>query len=238
VHDQAGGAAGLGGDGADRQVLDPLERQDAPDGFGDPLLLGLRIGAACDGGPPLPRLRNICYGNTCSDKPAPGPTERKSIMRTTTGWRIEPRAWDDPEGVALRVGQRAELDARFGRDDHEPGPVPSASDMEVFLVAVGEDGAAVACGGLRELEPGTAEVKRMFVRPETRGSGVAPALLAALEATAREHGWHRLRLETGDEARMPDANRFYAREGYLRIPRYGHYVDSDISICYEKRLDR
>ncbi|MQM27788.1 GNAT family N-acetyltransferase [Glycomyces albidus] len=158
-------------------------------------------------------------------------------MRTTTDWRIEPRAWDDPEGARLRAAQRAELDARFGCDDHEPGPAPSSADIEVFLVAVDANGTAVGCGGLRRLDAGTAKVKRMYVLPGFRGSGVAPAILAALEATARGRGWGTLRLETGDEARMPDANRFYRREGYRPIPRYGHYVDSDVSVCYEKRLD-
>jgi hypothetical protein len=45
-----------------------------------------------------------------------------------------------------------------------------------------------------------------------------------------------LRLETGDDSLQPDANRFYQREGYCEIPRFGHYVDSEISVCYEKRL--
>ncbi|MDQ3788649.1 MAG: GNAT family N-acetyltransferase, partial [Actinomycetota bacterium] len=37
-------------------------------------------------------------------------------------WIIETRPWDDPAGAELRRRQRAELDARYGSDDHEPGP--------------------------------------------------------------------------------------------------------------------
>jgi putative acetyltransferase len=157
-------------------------------------------------------------------------------MQPTATWTIEPRAWDDPEGAALRLAQRAELDGRFGRDDHEPGPAPSADDIAVFLVAVDAQGKAVGCGALREIDAATAEVKRMYVSPASRGTGAASAILAALEATAREHGWTTLKLETGDEDHQPDAIRFYEREGYRRIPRFGHYVDSAISVCYEKRL--
>lgn len=157
-------------------------------------------------------------------------------MQTTATWSIEPRAWEDPEGTALRLAQRAELDERFGRDDHEPGPAPTAEDIAVFLVAVDAHGTAIACGGLRQIDPTSAEVKRMYVAPASRGTGAAHAVLAALEATARERGWTTLRLETGDDTLQPDANRFYQREGYYEIPRFGHYADSEISVCYEKRL--
>ena len=155
-------------------------------------------------------------------------------MPTTTSWTIEPRGWEDPQGIILRKRQRTELDARYGCDDHEPGPPPSTEDIAVFLLAFDADGDALGCGALRALDTGSAEVKRMYVVPESRGSGVAAAILAALEDTAREKGWATLKLETGDA--QPDAIRFYEREGYLRIPRFGHYVNSDISVCYEKTL--
>ncbi|GAA2162089.1 MULTISPECIES: GNAT family N-acetyltransferase [Glycomyces] len=155
-------------------------------------------------------------------------------MPATAAWTIEARAWDDPEGAALRAGQRAELDERYGCDDHEPGPLPSAEDVAVFLMAFGPDGKAVGCGALRALDAVSAEVKRMYVVPGSRGSGVAAALLAALEDAARDRGWTTVKLETGDA--QPDAIRFYEREGYHRIPRFGHYVDWDISVCYEKSL--
>lgn len=155
-------------------------------------------------------------------------------MQTTASWIIEPRDWEDPQGIALRASQRAELDERYGCDDHEPGPAPSSEDIAVFLMALGPDGAAIGCGALRELDAASAEVKRMYVVPGSRGSGVAAAILAALESTARERGWTTLKLETGDA--QPEAIRFYEREGYRRIPRFGHYTDSAISVCYEKSL--
>ncbi|SDD36737.1 Acetyltransferase (GNAT) family protein [Glycomyces harbinensis] len=74
----------------------------------------------------------------------------------------------------------------------------------------------------------------MYVIPQSRGSGVAAAILAALEDAARERGWTTVRLETGDA--QPEAIRFYEREGYRRIPLFGHYAGSAISLCYEKPL--
>jgi putative acetyltransferase len=74
----------------------------------------------------------------------------------------------------------------------------------------------------------------MYVVPERRRAGVAGALLAALEAEARRRGWTLLRLETGTE--QPDAMAFYERYGYYRIPNFGHYADSTLSVCYERAL--
>ena len=142
-------------------------------------------------------------------------------------------AWDDPRGEALRVAQRAELTIRYETPDSEPGPAPTAADITLFLVAF--DGErAIGCGGLRQIDETHGEIKRMFVVPDRRGSGVSTAVLHALEDAASERGWDRLVLETG--ARQPDAIRFYEREGYTLIPNFGHYAHSPISICYERAL--
>lgn len=150
-------------------------------------------------------------------------------------WTIEARPWDDQDGAELRRRQREELDARYGTADHEPGPPPSAADVDVFLVAVeSATGEAVGCGALRRLAPGVAEIKRMYVAPRLRGSGVAVGLLRALESAAAGRGWRTLRLETGTE--QPDALRFYQREGYREIPLFGNYVGSTLSVCLEREL--
>nr|WP_221375635.1 GNAT family N-acetyltransferase [Actinoplanes polyasparticus] len=147
---------------------------------------------------------------------------------------IEERPWDDPAGAALRKAQRAELDERYGSDDHEPGTAPTAADIDLFLVASVPDGTPVACGALRRLTGTSAEIKRMYVVPTSRGSGVATAVLRALEAAAVSRGWTTLRLETGTE--QPEAIRFYEREGYTEIPLFGPYAGSEISRCYERTL--
>ncbi|WP_329110889.1 GNAT family N-acetyltransferase [Micromonospora sp. NBC_01699] len=152
----------------------------------------------------------------------------------TTDWTIEVRPWDDPAGVALRARQEVELDARYGIENPEPGTPPSVADVAHFVVAVDPHGRAVGCGALRQLDHGSAEIKRMYVDPVARGSGVATAVLRALEAAAVERGWSTLRLETG--TLQPDARRFYEREGYRHIDAFGSYVGSELSVCYERRL--
>lgn len=103
-----------------------------------------------------------------------------------------------------------------------------------FFVVARFDGRPASCGAKRVLEPGVGEVKRMFVRPEARRRGVARAVLAKLEATAREMGLHTLRLETG--ALQPEAIALYETHGYRRIPCFGEYVSDPMSVCYEKTL--
>ncbi len=153
---------------------------------------------------------------------------------------VERVAWSHPDAERLRAAQRSELDARYGSDDHEPGVIPSADDVPVFLVARDGSGHAVVCGGLRPLHPevlgsDTAEIKRMYAAPSARGTGAAVALLRALEAEARQLGIRSLVLETGTA--QPDAVRFYEREGYVPIPLFRHYVGSDLSLCFAKVLD-
>jgi GNAT superfamily N-acetyltransferase len=142
--------------------------------------------------------------------------------------------WDDPAAVALRSAQRDEIAERYGRRDSEPGPAPSGADIAHFVVAVGSDGTPLGCGGLRQLDNSSGEIKRMYVVPASRGSGVAAAVLAALEAHARARGWTHLRLETGDA--QPDAVAFYTKHGYRPIPRFGHYADEPTSHCFERVL--
>lgn len=154
-------------------------------------------------------------------------------MHATTEWTIAEAAWDDPGGEDLRRAQRDEIaHLHGGNRNSEPGSPPSAADISYFTIARDATGLALACGALRQLDPMTAEVKRMYVRPEFRGTGLSTAVLRALEAAAQARGWTSLRLETG--AVMPAAIRFYEREGYTRIPPFGVYVGSENSRCYEK----
>jgi GNAT superfamily N-acetyltransferase len=102
-----------------------------------------------------------------------------------------------------------------------------------FLVAR-DAGRAVGCGAIRLNDRTTAEVKRMYVEPEQRGKGVGQAVLAALEAAARQLGVRRLVLETGiyQEASLV----FYRRAGFTPIDCWGEYASAPTSICMEKRL--
>jgi len=148
--------------------------------------------------------------------------------------RIAAEPFDSPEAVALCEAQQADVRARYGSRDTEPGVKPSAADVTVFLVARADDGTPLGCGALRDLGGGVAELKRMYTVPAARGRGVGRAVLAALEDEARRRGFRLARLETGD--RLPEAHRLYARAGYQPIPCWGAYAGSAISLCLERAL--
>ena len=151
-------------------------------------------------------------------------------MTTDCTLTITPVTWDDPDAVRLREAQRTELDARYGTDDHEPGAVPTAETVAVFLLARDTVGTAVGCGGLRLLEPGTAEIKRMYVEPARRGHGHSRAVLRALVQHARDVGLREVRLETG--SRQVAAVRLYESEGFTPIPVYGYWKDHPETLCF------
>jgi GNAT superfamily N-acetyltransferase len=137
---------------------------------------------------------------------------------------LSPAHWDDPVVQDLATAQQEEMRARYD-GDIEPGVKPSAADIAVVLVARDDDGTPLGCGALRPLEPGAAELKRMYVVPAARGRGVSRLLLSGLEAEAAARGWTTLRLETG--TRQPEAVGLYSSAGYRPVPAFGHYVGDD-----------
>ncbi len=79
-------------------------------------------------------------------------------------------------------------------------------------------GKPVAGGGIKRDEDGVAEIKRMYVAPAARRQGLGRQLLEALEDKARELGYARIRLDTGN--RQPHAQAMYERAGYHPIENY------------------
>ncbi|MGJ8560902.1 MAG: GNAT family N-acetyltransferase [Litorimonas sp.] len=72
--------------------------------------------------------------------------------------------------------------------------------------------------GLKPFEPGTAELKRLWVSPEARGHGIGNALCVACIEGARAQGYTRLLLDT--DRGLTHANGVYERLGFADIDRY------------------
>jgi GNAT superfamily N-acetyltransferase len=139
------------------------------------------------------------------------------------------------EAQELTAAMVAELNERYG-EDGSASPADGADFLPpygVFLV-VTVDGQDVACGGLRLLEPGIGEVKRMYAAPEVRGGGLARRVLRALLEHAGSVGLREVWLETG--TLQPEAIALYESEGFAPIPRYGYFQDEPLSLCYARRL--
>jgi putative acetyltransferase len=106
-----------------------------------------------------------------------------------------------------------------------------------LFVARGEDGRAIGMGALKVETYELAEVKRMFTLPEVRGQRVGSALLARIEALAREKGIAVLKLETGEGEGFVPAHRVYTKAGFTRCGAFLDYPDSGYSAFFEKRLN-
>ncbi len=97
-------------------------------------------------------------------------------------------------------------------------------------LAVAElDDEAVACGGYRVLDDGTAEINRMYVAQPARGLRIGAALIAELETAARREGLQRLLLETS-------AVDLYEKFGFRRTASGAESASSTTSIWMEKSL--
>jgi putative acetyltransferase len=130
----------------------------------------------------------------------------------------------------------AELEARYPEEGANFFRLDSEEVSEgrgAFLVAYLAD-KPVGCGAVRMIEPGLAEIKRMYVDPSIRGRRVGRQIVDALEAHARQLGAKRIVLETGP--RQPDAIALYAHTGFDEIPLYGEYIGSQFSVCMAKDL--
>ena len=102
-----------------------------------------------------------------------------------------------------------------------------------FLVAQSL-GNPVGCGALRHLGEGVGEIKRMWVLPELRGTGISRRLLAAIEHSARDLKVRTIRLDTNDS--LVEALQLYRSSGYHEIARYNdnpyaqHWFEKDLDV--------
>jgi putative acetyltransferase len=77
-----------------------------------------------------------------------------------------------------------------------------------------------------------AEIKRVYFRPEYRGTGAATRLMSELEAQVWTRGLTHIYLETG--RLQYAALRFYERLGYVRVERFGAYRPNPVSVYMRK----
>lgn len=77
----------------------------------------------------------------------------------------------------------------------------------------------VGAVGLRDLGDGICEMKRLFLRPAARGTGLGVRLVDAIIAQGRRLGYRAMRLDTVTDA-QPQAIRIYLARGFQEIEPY------------------
>jgi DNA-binding MarR family transcriptional regulator/ribosomal protein S18 acetylase RimI-like enzyme len=141
-----------------------------------------------------------------------------------------------PEARFCLQSYFAELSRRFDRG-FDPALSISAGDDELtppagLLLVATLHGEPVGCGALKFHDGAPAEIKRMWVAPAARGTGLGRRLLAELEERATQSGADCARLETNGS--LTEAIALYRSAGYREVPAfndepYAHH-------WFEKRL--
>ena len=142
---------------------------------------------------------------------------------------IRPLAFGSPEATAMLTDYVAEVMARErveGRELDMRSAIGTSVEAHVedFARPNGEflgaylGGSLVGIGGVRVEPNGVAEIKRMYVAPSGRGTGLGRRLLQSLEAVALELNCLRVHLDTRSILR--EARAMYESSGYVEIAPY------------------
>lgn len=156
---------------------------------------------------------------------------------SVTSWTVQPASVDSPDAVAVIRDYLADIIARYHGRPATPQEVDLAisedptDDLAVFFTG-GRGPVVEGCAGYRFVNPGTAELKRVYVRPEARGTGGGVALLTAVEESAVSFGATSIRLDT--RADLVEARALYTRHGYREVAPFNH--DRYAEHWFEKRL--
>lgn len=151
------------------------------------------------------------------------------------GVTFEPAAPEHPDAARLIAAMTLEVTSLYSPEEIarvREREAARLSPMELLLARRG--GRAVGCGGIQRVDDATAELKRMYLEPDERGSGVAAELTRRAERLAVERGHSRIALNTG--VRLERAVRLYERMGYVRIPPLPGWEDLEFLVWYGKPL--
>jgi GNAT superfamily N-acetyltransferase len=142
-------------------------------------------------------------------------------------WTVTPERFDSPDASALRRDYYDEVASRYWQrpataaeiDEGISGDGADLLTAPTGAFVVGRfDGKPASCAGLLVVDADTAELTRVFVRPEFRGTGGGGLLLAAVESAAHAFGVRQIRLDTRND--LVEARGLYAKHGYREVPAF------------------
>jgi putative acetyltransferase len=107
------------------------------------------------------------------------------------------------------------FDLSFQDFERELAELPGGY-VSILLAVEGDE--AAGCVALHDLGDGICEMKRLYVRPAFRGTGLGRALAQAIIDAARERGYERMRLDTVPS--MAAAQALYGSLGFRDIAPY------------------
>lgn len=147
---------------------------------------------------------------------------------------IAPERPDTADTMLLIDELEAYLAPQYPVESRHGYNVEKLIRQQVAFFVIRQDGVPAGCGGVQRFGTDYGEVKRMYVRSQFRGLGLAKLMLHRLAEHALQHGVLVLRLETG--IYQTEAIGLYERWGFQRIPPFGDYREDPLSRFYEKRI--
>jgi GNAT superfamily N-acetyltransferase len=148
---------------------------------------------------------------------------------------IRAASYDAPVVQTLIQEMADDLAQFYGPARYPPQDPRLWAPPEGTVLVAYVNGAPVACGAIVRFDETTAEIKRMFTRPQRRREGMAAHLLSRLEAVALRLGYRGVVLETG--VPQVHAQALYTAAGYSRIPCWPPHDTDSTSICFGRDLD-
>lgn len=97
----------------------------------------------------------------------------------------------------------------------------------------GGDGQVAGVGFLRRIRDDAGEIKRLYVDPNARGSGLGRALVEALVSAGRDTGMARVFLDSGSF--MQSAHKLYRASGFVDCapyPESDHFPDEIENVLF------
>lgn len=135
----------------------------------------------------------------------------------------------------IDLTKRLDEDLKKGNGDKESFYQKFNKINSIDTAILLKDGdVTVGCGCFKEHDEFSVEIKRMFILPEYRGKGYAKMVLSELEHWAKELGYQKAVLETGNH--NTKAVTLYQNYGFHRTENYGQYANVETSVCFEKLL--
>lgn len=146
---------------------------------------------------------------------------KRDVAKTGGGGAIRPAGAADVGTVRSLFREYAEsLDFSLcfqGFDEELASlPGPYAPPHGRLFLAESPSGEPLGCVALRDLGQGACEMRRLFVRPAARGTGLGRRLAQRVIDEASAGGWRRIRLHT--LGRMTEARALYPTLGFREVP--------------------
>lgn len=117
---------------------------------------------------------------------------------------------------------------------HVRADLPAMLEPPGRLLIYRQNGAVTGMVGLKPVDAGTGELKRMIVDPAGRGRGIARALIERLLVEARTERYRTLRLETADF--MTAAQDLYRSVGFIDVPMFDDGEAAKIGLTESMRF--